>query len=497
MRRLFSIVVSLSLTALFSAGCKVGGNNSSMPLPVRYDEIDIKGELSYRLQQSFDVLNSSESQDLAILALVTDASASRKASQKLNEIISAFPSHLNGLGYIGSEDSEPDERTFADNGLILRGLCAYYNMSSNGKALDWIRSVASGLFVRNKEVFMNYSLAPGLEGLVEAYRLVGTPEMKEVIDSMATRFLETDLAAVKAGTHASLSACRGLISYAEITGDPKWVAEAESRWNVYKEYGMTENYGSYTQMGLYEGHADPSATADSYILALKLWQHTRKSEYLKEAQLIYYNALCHVQRGDGSFGLDTCPGEASGTDLSVVTDEPFPMGTMSGAEGLATAAACFWMREGNTFYVTNPRSSTLSAEGLELEMTTEYPFEGILVLDVKSNLTGSGVNVKVYVPDWMLLSTIQYDGKILPAKVGDDGFLTFEKLKTGDRVLFDYSFSPRQEPVVNVHNTKPGQARYFSGPFILNEEGTPVYHLMDTTVTKASGYHHQILFNGF
>lgn len=500
MKRSTFIVMCMALLAMVSQGCKDGGNRVSMPSPVGYDEITMNGDLKFRLQQNLDLLNAMDSvqyPETEILSLVSAASASRKPSIRLNDMITALPSHLNSLGYIGPDDAAPDENLLAANGLILKGLCAYYNMSSDRKSLEWISSIALNLFVKNKELCTACPLAPGLEGLAEAYRLVGTPEMKEVIDGMIARFLETDLAAAKASTSALLSACRGLVSYSEITGESRWVDEARSRWNTYKENGMTENFESYRQLGVYGAGSDPSAAAASFILANKFWQHTADNDYLKVAHLIYFNALCHMQRSDGSFGSDTCPGEASGPDLSVVSDDVCPLGSMAGAEALATAAAFTFMKDGSTIYVLTPRSSSYSFGGLELDVETDYPNEGLVIINVLANLTGKDAALKLFIPSWMNLGIIDRGGKRGQATVGKDGFITLDKLKTGDKILLEYTYSPKQEPVINAKNTKPGQARYFNGPYILSEEGEPITHLMDPKVSKAAGYHHQILFNGF
>ena len=478
--------------------CSCGTGDSYLPSPVDYGDVTYNGELKFRIQQNMDLLQAEDSLPgeicgLEIMGLLSDARASRKASSKLNRLVSSIPSRLNSNGFIGPEDGV-DDNLLSSNGWMLKGLCAYYDMSSDRKSLDWITSISNNLFVNESNRFKDsYS---GVDGLVEAYRLVGTPEMKEVIEGMLDCFLKADPIANMTRTDDYLSACRGLVSYGELTGDDKWITEAEERWELFREYGMTENFGSYGRLGSYDSASDPCAVADSYMLSMKLWQCTMDNSYLRDAHLIYYNALCHSQRSDGSFGIDSCPGEATGPDLSVVSDEIAWPGSMKGAEALATAATYSWMRKGNTFYVTSLRPSVLSAEGLELEIQTEYPFEGTVVLRVSQNLLGGGVKVKLYIPDWAVLAGMARNGQSVQARIGKDGFLTFGKLKTGDVIQLDYSYTPRQEPVINEHNNKQGKARYFNGPLILSEEGKPIYHLMDTTVTKASGYHHQIIFNG-
>lgn len=543
-----SLVSMCVALAMVSYSCGNDGAGLSVPSPMRYDEFTVNGELRYRIEQNFERLNSDkyqpgnvflteeesggwpgDTEGRTILGLVCDASAAHKPIGQLAGIIAGIPAHLNSLGYMGPEYGDRmNEQQLSGNGWMLRGLCAYYEMSSDKKALDWIRSISENLFVKGKGLYKTYPIDPalrvsgeggesgnirdtsgrwmlstdtgclfiGMDGLIDAYRLVGTPEMKEVIEEMLERFLEMDLVGTQAQTHASLTACRGLVRYAEITGDNRWLLEAEKRWQIYKEYGMTENYANYNWFCRYDTWTEPCAIVDSYILALKLWQHTGNIGYLRDAQLIYYNALCHTQRANGGFGCDSCPGDASGPEITVRIDEAHWCCTMRGAEGLATAAAYTFMKEGNTFYITNFRSMVMSAEGVEIEMNTEYPYEGLVVLNVNRNDLGSKLKLKLYVPDWMNLGTLERGEERTDAKVGKDGFLTIGNISEGEHIIVNYTYTLRQEKTLNPRNTRPGQVRYFNGPLILQEEGLPIFHIMDPKVCKDSSYHHQIVFNG-
>lgn len=544
-----SLLVScLSVAAVLLSGCGEKSRMSSCPEPMRYECITVNGALKYRLLGNLERLKADKYQPAnvflseedsggwpgdtegrTILGLVCDASAAHQPTGQLTAIISKIPDHLNSLGYMGPEYGDLlNEQQLSGNGWMLRGMCAYYEMSSDKKVLDWIRTIAENLFVKGKGLYKTYPIDPsqrisgeggesgsirdtsgrwvlstdtgcvfiGMDGLIDAYRLVGTPEMKEVIEEMIDRFLDMDLVAVQAQTHASLTACRGLVRFAEITGDKKLIPEVEKRWDIYKRFGMTENYENYNWFGCYDTWTEPCAIVDSYMLALKLWQHTGNTAYLRDAQLIFYNGLSHTQRANGGFGCDSCPGEASGPELTVKTDEAHWCCTMRGAEGLATAAAFNFMRNGNTFYLTDLNPMSLSVDGLELELITNYPFEGSLSLLLNKVPSGKDTRIKIFIPDWMKLEMLEtWQGRTEP-KVGDDGFLTIERLREGGQIILEYSYGLRQEPALNPDNTKPGQVRYFNGPFILNEEGNPIYHLMDPMVCKDSTYSHQIIFNG-
>jgi len=129
-------------------------------------------------------------------------------------------------------------------------------------------------------------------------------------------------------------------------------------------------------------------------------------------------------------------------------------------------------------------------------MNADYPYEGLVVLNVNRNDLGSKLKLKLYVPDWMNLGILERGNQQSDAKTGKDGFLTFGNLSEGERIIVNYTYTLRQEKTLNPRNTRPGQVRYFNGPLILQEEGLPIFHIMDPKVCKDSSYHHQIVFNG-
>ena len=90
-----------------------------------------------------------------------------------------------------------------------------------------------------------------MEGLIHAYAHLKTSEVKAVIDEMFAKLREIDILKIQAQTHATLTACRGMIRYADITGDYSYVEWAEKVFNLYKEHGMTENHANYNRLEHY------------------------------------------------------------------------------------------------------------------------------------------------------------------------------------------------------------------------------------------------------
>lgn len=572
----------LTLLFIFLSGCskKTESKGAGDLLPAAFSQITIEGELQERIQRNFDRLEEGkyqpkhvflseeesgswpgDTEGRTILGLVLDAQASHRTPVYLEQIIKLIPLHLNASGYMGPVYEEKmNEQQLSGNGWMLRGLCEYYEWKKNEQVLAVVRSIVNNLFVKGKGKYSLYPIDPsvrntkigtesgfiqmedenwmlssdvgcvfiGMEGLIHAYKHVGTPEVKAVIEEMIQRFLEVDLIEIKAQTHASLTACRGLVRYAELTGEKKYLTEAEKRWDLYKKNGMTENHENYNWFGRFDTWTEPCAIVDSYLLSVQLWQHTRNPKYRDEAELIYYNALCHTQRHNGGFGCDNCPGnKIHDVCLKVHIDEAHWCCTMRGAEGLSRAAQYAYFLQNDTVYVPFYHAGKLTFAPNEnhrfsMQQQTNYPFENEVTFEILDN-TRKEMFLSFAVPSYMKGVQVKVNGTVLKIPV-DKGFLTIsESFVKGDRIELFFDMQIRSLPCINPQNTNLDQFLIYYGPLQLGSEQkevvklnrdapivktgkldftpenkdlllTPVYHLMDPKVKENSSYKKQILF---
>ena len=82
---------------------------------------------------------------------------------------------------------------------------------------------------------------------------------------------------------------------------------------MYTSEAWTEAYGNYNWFGA-PRWTEPCAIIDSFIVTTTLWKLTRDVQYLEDAHHIYFNALCHGNRINGSFGSDICTGAVEADD---------------------------------------------------------------------------------------------------------------------------------------------------------------------------------------
>ncbi len=510
------------------------------PVPVPPEEIRTGGELATRLDRNFDRIEDDmyrpdsvfhsrlweswpgDAQGRIVLALVCDARASGREPLYLKTILDHYPQFMNAQGYFGPEyDGVLNEQQLSGNGWVLRGLCEYYEWTGDPVALERIRAIVNGLFMHGKGLFKDYPIDPasrrknlgdaigeivyndaqwilssdigcvfiGMEGLIHAYKLIGGEELKELIDELITRFLEVDLVGIRAQTHASLTACRGLIRYAEITGDESYIPEVQKRWELYNQFGMTAGFQNYNWFCRYDTWSEPCAVVDSYMVAVQLWQHTGDPKYLDQAELIYYNGLCHTQRDNGGFGCDFCPSEHTGrTDLAVRTDEASWCCTMRGAEGLASAASYAFFRSGRDLVVPFYRDCSLELDGFRLTEQSNYPFDPAAgeVRFTVEQASGAVRALCLRQPYGAEDLRLEINGEEQPA-VFEDGFLRIaRRFRSGDSVRLTFRLAAQDL------TDEAGGTRHLVGPLLYGTEGegpaTPVYHLLDPKVNRASAY---------
>jgi len=573
----FNIVL---LSFVLLCGCEFA--RSATPIqPVPFKNIRIGGELRERVCKNFNRLEEEkyrpdkvflteeqsggwpgDTEGRTILGLVMDAQASGREPVYLKEILNRIPTYLNKEGYMGPiYEGKMNEQQLSGNGWMLRGLCEYYLWKKDTKILKIINSIATNLFIKGKGYYSNYPLDPalrdkkvggvsgtiqsnlqnwmlssdvgcifiGMEGAIQAYQILRLPQLKEVIDEMLKIYLSADLVKLKAQAHATLTGLRGLIRYSDITGDTKYIEEVAKRWQIYKTYGMTENFANYNWLTRYSAFTEPCAIIDSYMVAVQMWQHTGNPMYRNDAEMIYYNAICHAQRSNGGFGCDDCPGNVSGKCLNVQVDEAHWCCTMRGGEGLGSAVRYTCFSKDNVVCLPFYHASEFTApirggKSVTISEVTDYPFSNNVSLNIIKN-TGGQLILKLAVPYWMNNPKLTLNGKLCPMKVSNDFVALKANFKKGDKIVLSFVQSIRYEGTLNKENTKPSQFKIFYGPMLLAAEGnevvsvskndkliplgnlkfkkegtqivlSPVYHLMSSQVHQNAQppYQRQIIF---
>ena len=522
-----------------------------LPMAARWREPDLSrvrvgGELLTRLNRNFGRLEEEkyrpdrvfltmkeswdwpgDTEGRTILGLMLDAQATDRRPKHLDAILARLPEKLNEKGYMGPVFDKLHEQQLSGNGWLLRGLCEHYRGTGSRESLTRARRLLEGLFLADTAPYAEYPTDPAcrakgrggasgnidgilgrwmlstdigcvfiaMDAMIEAYEFFPKPRLKDAIDALLARFLTIEPMAIQAQAHATLTALRGLIKYGEMTGESRWIAEAERGFRIYCEHCMTENYENYNWYERFDRLSESCAVVDSFMVALALGRDTGRSAYFDLAHRIYWNGLCRLQRRNGGFGLDVGPGKGAGTpDLSVGEPEAHWCCTMRGAEGLAQAAQNACLVRGDDVLIVFPREGhydlKVRSGRFPLKVTGDFPLGKTVRLEIDGDVPADS-ELLLFVP-----AHVKFAGRT-PER---DGFIRLGKgFSRGQAIELAYELEEHELALQNPANALSGFAhRKFRGPLQLGADAQgklrPLYHLMDESVWEKGSGKLRILF---
>jgi hypothetical protein len=501
--------------------------------PLSFAQIFPGGDLYHRVRANFERLHGEEyrldrvfmpdnydwpgdNEGRTMLALALTSQAVHAEPEHLEQILRKVPERLNEKGYFGKILPEGvfDEQQLSGNSWYLRSQVELYLWKREERFLERIRSVVNHLLLPARGHYRNYPCLPEervvggeaagtiagdmvrnwylstdigcafimLDGASHAYTVLPSEPLKALLEEMIDKFLTIDLIGIKAQTHATLSALRGILRYLQTTGETKYLPEVERIYRLYRTRGMTENFANYNWFERPEW-TEPCAIIDSFIVAFSLWKLTGRGEYLDDAHKIYYNGMGHAQRHNGGYGCDVCAG-AGHPWLHARSDlyEATWCCTMRGGEGTARAVESTFLQDGNELTVAFYHDCTakiVRPQGeMMLKLSTRYPTEGVVQLEVLSSTTAEPLTVRLYAPGWAEASSFKLimDGTIQKADVRN-GFVVRQLPATpGTRLELRFDIGLRWEATHN-RNSMPDHVTAWHGPLLLQQiphDGQPV-----------------------
>ena len=565
---MFMICFLSFFVCLQCSGLKI--RDSQYPEPVQLADIQVFGHLYQRAEKNFDRLEKGEYLPVNVeyggewpgdfpgrlfLGTLFLQDALDREPQYVDAIYADIKKHIANNGYIGEDygDDCSEQQLFGHSWLI-RGLCEHYRLTQNRESFDMVQTIIDSLMLKSMKKQRYYPIDPKsreaagsyygkalkvidtwivstdvganfaiLDGLADAYNLTRRKEISSLFEIVMNRFLQVDLFAIQAQTHSTLTALRGMVKYYEITQKQDILNHVEERYHLYKTKSMTENFENYNWFNR-PSHTEPCAVIDSYILVMNLWRITGNTEYLNDAQLIYYNGIATEQRANGGFGCNTCTGVFD-PFLKVRINEAWWCCTMRGAEGIARKIENLYFTHADTIIVPDLCESLATLrfqdKSIRLQQQTQYPFEGGVTFKVLENNLNFNPVFKIYTPFWMEKYNVSVNAQTVEFKSNKKFIYFSEKLSKGD--LIHVGFSLKTDIHTRRDTANVRFYKFFHGPLLLGAETDkqisvlkpdklipldqsnfkiensnvilkPVYHLMDSTVLKENNYKMQLLF---
>ena len=268
----------------------------------------------------------------ALLAFVSLINAGADKILCMELMIKKLPEMLNSKGYLGRITDEFFEQQLSGHSWLLRGLCEYYEKYGKAEILDVIGGIVENLYLPLSGKISDYPLIRNeendggvdghtsensdgwllstdtccafmsIDGLSHVYKITKDERIKSLLDEMTDTFMKIDKREIRAQTHCTLTAARGMIRLFGITGEKKYLDYAKFIFKIYVDYGMTYTYENYNWWGRPETWTEPCTVVDSLMLAAELYKITGEADYRTYAARIFHNGFATIQRCNGGAG---------------------------------------------------------------------------------------------------------------------------------------------------------------------------------------------------
>lgn len=349
-----------------------------MRIPLDKKELDTRIELNlrrlsegdyYHIDQIFsseDYEWPGDKEGRALLAFVSHYKISGVEIPCMNQMLEQMESHLNSDGYMGPICNEMiHEQQLSGHSWLLRGLCEYHEAFGDELSYRILRRITENLFLTKKGKFSSYPVDReceneggvsgslvgsssgwilstdigcafmSIDGLSHAYCITKDNSVKELLDEMISVYLGIDKYRLRAQTHCTLTAARGMVRMYNETSDLYYLNGAESILDLYVNgRGMSVTYQNLNWWGRPDTWTEPCGIVDSLMLAAELYKATQKEEYRTLAARIYHNGFATAQRPNGGAGTDSVVVDGYEDTLYVKMYEAYFCCTMRLAEGL-------------------------------------------------------------------------------------------------------------------------------------------------------------------
>jgi hypothetical protein len=492
---------------------------------IAFSEIEMKGELGFRSILNYTRLEGQwyrpdevfqadkhgwpgDWEGRVILALTLLAQSTHRTPAYLDEILSLIPAHLNSKGYFGLilPEGKYDEQHLSGHSWILRGLCEYYLWKRDENIKNILEGMLKNYILKAKGAFAKYPIDPKtrfqdpvwilsklqtktkhhaetsdagcafilIDGVTQAYEVFKTQELKEFADEIIDRYMQLDFLGLHIQTHATLSGIRGMLRMYDLTRSTKYLDNAIRVFDFYKKEAWTEAYGNYNWF-VAPRWTESCGIIDSFIVATCLWKYTKDPTYLEDAHHIYFNALSHGNRINGSFGTDRCCGAVETEDnqfIHPINYETYWCCTMRGGEGFTRAIEYSFFIDGETVYVPyyhNCVANIIFSDGaIKLDEKTDYPYYGNTSFEVTEANAAGAKTLKFFAPSWTQKGkiTVKLNDKNIKT-LYDNGFLIIKTaFKAGDKIEFDLGLTSKVEDTA-FQNSIKGFHKFTFGPMVL------------------------------
>lgn len=275
----------------------------------------------------------------ALLAFVSHYKITGKINPCMESLMKALPQYTNEHLYFDpKQDPVIHEQQLSGHSWFLRGLCEHYEQFGDEFSLTALKSVTEHLYLPTAGRYKAYpvdrdpkhlneggvsghsaTLLDGwnlstdvgcafmsIDGLSHVYKITGDKRVKALVDEMIEVYTAIDKVALRAQTHCTLTAARGMLRMYGETQNEWYLNHAKDIFELYTVGGgMDLVYQNLNWWGRPNTWTEPCAIVDSIMVALMLYSVTKNEAYRVMATRMYHNGLATAQRPNGGAGTDS------------------------------------------------------------------------------------------------------------------------------------------------------------------------------------------------
>ncbi len=270
-------------------------------------------------------------------------------------------------------------------------------------------------------------------------------------------------------SHGFLTTVRGVVALYKVTGEKRYLEQAETEWQGVLDSGNVLVQGAVPEMFAPQIKRDEGCSeADWLRLSLELWDLTRQPKYMQQAQITLFNEISMNQFHTGDFGHHALSNEG----LMAPFAHAWWCCTFHGLRALAAVFQSVFHAESGALLYDLPVDGRGTAAGLTIRADSSIERNASVQLSVLK-ADGKAHDLRVRVPEWASEVKLSLAGLPVQALV-QDGYLSASRVwKTGEVLTATYALQTRI-----VKRGKDGsQVAVFHGPWLLavDETASPAY----------------------
>ena len=416
------------------------------------------------------------------------ASAARRdpaLTEKLAPFVEQVLLHQKNDGHFGDpmgvlETPDDDMARLWGNGRLLIGLLEYYRQSRYAPALEAAERIGDFLVDAAprfnapslRRFFLDGKFAVGyvcwtqnIEGLAALYRQTSDDRYLQLAEEMAERTERRP----SQHSHGFLSSLRGLVELARVSGQRRYLDQAEQEWQSIVDSGNLLVQGAIPEAFLPSIERDEGCSQGDWIrLGLDLWRETGNVAYLEHAERTLFNEFSLNQFASGDFGHI----KLRDTGVGPETTRAWWCCTLHGLRTFPAIEQSVFRFSDATIYYDLPVDGTFDDDGFRITAKSALETDGTITISIEG-AADTATRLAVRLPSWAKSISVNIENEPQEARA-IDGYVRIERVpRPGTDVRLSYDFITRPED----HPKKTGYKAVFHGPWLLGiaESSTPSF----------------------